>query len=222
MTLRHRGLTMMEMMAVVAVIAILATLAVPSSLRTRLLSTFDPADESRRERLYFWDAGVRMVAGAPLLGLGPGGVRLHYPEYKHPDAVKPRTGHLHNNLVQIAAERGLLGLAAWLWIWIEFFVEAGGIFRALPPGRDDERALVAGSIAAVVGFQVAGLFEYNFGDSEVIDLLLVAMAFPFACARGQGAAAAGPGERKRDQSSRISRRLRNRSGEQGATEYRGE
>jgi hypothetical protein len=33
-----------------------------------------------------------------------------------------------------------------------------------------------------VGFLVAGLFEYSFGDSEVIGLVWVVAAFPFALA----------------------------------------
>jgi O-antigen ligase len=106
-------------------------------------------------------------------------VKQRYPEYRNPAARRPATGHLHNNLVQIAAERGVLGLAAWLAIWIAFFVQAGRIYARLPATRDDDRALVAGSLAAVGGFLVAGLFEYNFGDSEVIGLLWVVMAFPF-------------------------------------------
>ena len=174
-------------------LGILLVLAVPSALRTRLLSFGNPEDPTVRERLYFWDAGRRMIGDAPLLGLGPGGVHRAYPAYKNPDARKPRTGHLHNNLVQIGAEHGLLGLGAWLWIWIAFFAGAGRIYAALPPARADDRALVAGSIAAVAAFLVAGLFEYNFGDSEVIDLLWVVMGFPFACAgEGSRPAAAAP------------------------------
>ena len=173
-------------------LAVLAALTVPSALRPKLLSIFDPSSESARERFYFWDAGRRMVKDAPLFGLGPGGVRMSYPQYKHPDARKPRTGHLHNNLVQIAAERGLLGLAAWLWIWTTFLLQTGRIYHTLPPTRGDDRALVAGSLAAVGGFLVAGLFEYNFGDSEVIDLLLVVMAFPFVVAREVAAEVADP------------------------------
>ncbi len=176
------------------ILALLVALAFPSALKTRMLSIADPADETARERLYFWDAGRRMVEDAPLLGLGPGGVRRYYPEYKHAEAKRPRTGHLHNNAVQIAAERGLLGLGAWLWIWVAFFARAGRIYRTLPRGRGDERALTAGSIAAVAGFLAAGLFEYNFGDSEVIDLLLVVMAFPFVCAREATDEAAAPRE----------------------------
>ncbi len=162
-------------------------LAVPSPLQRRAVSIADPSDPTANERWYFWEAGRRMVLDAPILGLGPGGVKRHYPEYKNPAARRPGTGHLHNNLVQIAAERGLLGLAAWLAIWIAFFALAGRIYARLPASRVDDRALVAGSLAAVGGFLVAGLFEYNFGDSEVIGLLWVVMAFPFVIDRGDDA-----------------------------------
>jgi len=159
--------------------AVLVALAAYAPVQKRLLAALDPQDASATERLYFWYAGARMVEQSPVLGLGPGGVRRHYPAFKHPAGMRPRTGHLHNNLVQVAAERGLLGLAAWLWIWVAFYRRAARIYRELPPARGDDRALVAGSLAAVTGFLVAGLFEYNFGDSEVIDLIWVVMAFPF-------------------------------------------
>jgi len=175
--------------AVLAGLLVVAALAVsvPSPLRHRALSIVDPADPGARERLYFWEAGWAMVKDAPLLGLGPGGVKRHYPEYRNPAARRPSTGHLHNNVVQIAAERGLLGLAAWLAIWIAFFVQAGRIHARLPAARAGDRALVSGSMAAVAGFLVAGLFEYNFGDSEVIGLTWVVMAFPFVVAPAHAA-----------------------------------
>jgi hypothetical protein len=40
-------------------------------------------------------------------------------------------------------------------------------------------ALVVGSLAGVTGFHVAGLFEYTFGDSEVIMLVYFLMALPY-------------------------------------------
>lgn len=184
------GLTRRVTLAVPLAAAALLAVAVPSPLQTRLASMVDPADATARERLYMWDAGVRMLADAPLLGQGPGGVKRRYVEFRHPDAAKPRTGHLHNNVAQIAAERGLLGLAAWLWIWVAFFRRALRIHGLLAPTRGDGPALVAGSIAAVTGFLVAGLFEYNFGDAEVIDLVWIVMAVPFVCA-AHGRAHAG-------------------------------
>ena len=173
------GFTRRHALVLGLVLAVMIALSVPSAFQRRALSIVDPADPTSRERLYFWQAGWRMVQEAPLLGLGPGGVKRHYPEYRDPAARRPTTGHLHNNVVQIAAERGVLGLAAWLSIWVAFFVRAGRIYGRLSAARADDRALVLGSLAAVAGFLVAGLFEYNFGDSEVIGLTWVVMAFPF-------------------------------------------
>lgn len=169
--------------AAAAAVAVLA--AVPGPARGKLASIFDPTSPSVSERLHFWDAGRRMIADAPVLGHGPGTVKFEYPRYKPPAARRTGTSHLHNNLVQVAAERGLLGLAAWLAVWAAFFVRAGRIYAALPRGRLEDRALVAGSLAAVAGFLVAGLFEYNFGDSEVIALVWVVAAFPFVVERAE-------------------------------------
>ena len=42
------------------------------------------------------------------------------------------------------------------------------------------RGLAAAGLAAVVGMFVGGLFEYNFGDSEFLMLLLVLITLPAA------------------------------------------
>jgi hypothetical protein len=83
-------------------------------------------------------------------------------------------------VVQIAAERGLLGLGAWLWLWVAFVARASRIYLRVPSTALERRAAVAGSLAAAVALFAAGLFEYNFGDSEVQMLLWVVMALPFA------------------------------------------
>jgi len=44
--------------------------------------------------------------------------------------------------------------------------------------RDEPAALARGR-AAVTGFLVAGLAEYNFGDAEVVMVLWAIMALPF-------------------------------------------
>jgi O-antigen ligase len=90
---------------------------------------------------------------------------------------------LHNTPLQIVVERGLPGLAAWLAIWVGFFGAAWRVFRRVPPADEDARALVLGSMAAVAAFLVAGLFEYNFGDTEVLLVALAVMALPFVVER---------------------------------------
>ena len=119
----------------------------------------------------------------PWLGVGPGGVKREYRRYVVPGAVKTRTGHVHNTALQILVERGVIGLGAWVSIWVAFYAHAIARLRGLPDGARRERALVAGSLAAVTGFLANGLSEYNFGDSEVVMVAWALMALPFAVGR---------------------------------------
>ncbi|HEY3176887.1 MAG TPA: hypothetical protein VGK94_14115, partial [Candidatus Polarisedimenticolia bacterium] len=52
-----------------------------------------------------------------------------------------------------------------------------------PADAGRERALVTGSLAAVTGFLIGGLSEYNFGDSEVVLVAWTVMALPFVVER---------------------------------------
>jgi O-antigen ligase len=163
----------------------LVFLSGPRELSHRFRSMSDPDEAGIKERVYMWRSGVSMWREHPLLGWGPGGVKREYSRYALPGAFKQRTGHVHNTPLQILVERGLPGLAAWLAIWIAFYRRAIGALRALDASRVRERALVAGSIAAVTGFLVAGLSEYNFGDSEVVMVAWAVMALPWVAERPQ-------------------------------------
>ena len=48
-----------------------------------------------------------MVLERPVFGQGPGMVEVVYPRFRWPEAPNRRQPHLHNNVMQIAAERGL-------------------------------------------------------------------------------------------------------------------
>ena len=161
------------------VVAVVIFVASPDAVRARIRSIVDPQDVTARERLYMWGSGVQMLRDHPWTGVGIHGVKGVFPTYKHPNAVRDQHAHLHSNPIQIAAERGLLGLACWLWIWVAFYRQAWKIFRALGPGNSRALALVVGSLASVTAFHVAGLFEYTFGDSEVIMLVYFLMALPY-------------------------------------------
>jgi O-antigen ligase len=87
---------------------------------------------------------------------------------------------VHSAPLQILVERGLLGLAAWLAIWVTFLTRCLGLLRRLPSEATAERMLVVGSLAAIASFLVAGLSEYNFGDSEVVMVAWALMALPWA------------------------------------------
>ena len=97
--------------------------------------------------------------------------------------------HLHNVPLHIAAERGLPALVVWLGFLV--LVVRALIRRLKAP---DTTALAAAGLAAVAGMLAAGMFEYNFGDSEFLMLFLVLITLPHAAAHGPSAApAAGSG-----------------------------
>ena len=152
----------------------------PYELQKRFFAIADPAEAGARERLYMWRSGLAMWRERPVLGVGPGGVKREYPRYAQPEAFKKRTSHVHSTPLQILVERGVLGLAAWLAIWVAFFVRCVGLLRRLPDAEAPSRAIVMGSLAALVGFLVAGLSEHNFGDSEVVMVAWALMALPWA------------------------------------------
>src|SRR5262249_46295873 len=98
-------------------------------------------------------------------------------------AMRRHTSHLHNTPLQIAAERGLLGLATWLAIYVAFFRRTIAIFRGLPAGQAEDRALVLGCLLAVAAFLIAGLFESNLGDADVLPAACCRMALPLVVGR---------------------------------------
>jgi O-antigen ligase len=164
---------------VLPIAALAIFLLAPPAVKDRMRSITDPRDVTALERLYMWGSGLQIIRDYPITGVGMHGVSLVYPSYKDPRALRERRGHLHNNVMQVAAERGLLGLACWLWIWVAFYWHAWRIYRGLEPGASAAKALVVGSLAGVTAFHVAGLTEYTFGDSEVMMLMYFLMALPF-------------------------------------------
>jgi O-antigen ligase len=105
-------------------------------------------------------------------------VQRLYEQYRDPTAVERVNPHLHNVPMQIAAERGLPALAVWL---VFIGMATLDLWRAFRKSRIP--CLAAAGLAAVAGMLAAGLFEYNFGDSEFLMLFLVLLTLPFAADR---------------------------------------
>ncbi len=174
----------LRLLGLLPVVAALVFSFAPDSVTNRMVSMFDLRDPSNRDRLAMARSGAAMVRDHPLTGVGPAMIPKLYTQYRDPDAVQAMNPHLHNVPLQIAAERGLPALI----IWIAFIVAViYGLFRVFRSERD--QTLAAGGLAAIFGMLSAGLFEYNFGDSEFLMLFLVLVTLPFAAARRDDAAA---------------------------------
>jgi O-antigen ligase len=161
--------------ALVLVVALL-----PGDIRDRMRSIGDLSDPSNRDRVSMLHAGLRMVGDHPVLGLGPEMVKYYYPLYRDSDAVHWTVAHLHNNAVQIAAASGVPAAAAYLGLAIlPIAAAARGLKRERRP---EVAAQLAAVLLASVALLVAGLFEYNFGDTEVEMATLLLWALPFSAA----------------------------------------
>lgn len=200
---RHAWLGLLAGIAVIAAglrswklitvpLSLVAVLALTQgSLAQRIQDIFDTdTNVSNIDRLNQLKSGARMIADHPLTGVGPGMVEVLYPAYRTTRAVKENTSHLHNTPVQIFAETGVLGLAFWLWFVLRIFtvltarVRRMGGFAAnpRPAGRPHDPRLFyqLGPLAAAAAFFTAGIFEYNFGDTEVLILFMFIISFAYS------------------------------------------
>jgi len=175
LALRDFRLTALLPVAIALVVAL-----APDSVTSRMMSMFDLRDPSNQDRIAMLEVGKDIVRDHPLTGVGPAMVQRVYPQYRPDYAVQPVNPHLHNVPVQIAAERGIPALVIFLW----FIVSLGlGLVRLVRGSSD--RLLPATGLAALSAMLAAGLFEYNFGDSEFLMLFLVLITLPFAALSGE-------------------------------------
>jgi len=153
-----------------AISILLLYLLMPAPYKGRIDSIWDPGYRTNIQRMQMIEGGWRIFKDHWIIGVGPIDLAPLYEESKPDDAVYVY-GHLHNNFVNIAVTLGSIGLLAFLYVWYALFrLMAGNLAGGVPP---PERAWAAGSIGALAGFLVNGLFEWNFADAEVITLVYI-------------------------------------------------
>jgi O-antigen ligase len=163
-----------RLFAVLPIVLAIGFIAAPAVVSQRFTSLFDPTDATRRDRVAMLREGAHMIAAHPLVGVGPNMVEAVYEQYRDPEAVQKVNPHLHNVPVQIAAERGIPALLAWI---VFVVVLTRGLWSRFRSGEN--RVVAAAALAAVAGMLAAGLLEYNFGDSEFLMLFLILITLPF-------------------------------------------
>lgn len=118
-------------------------------------------------RKSMWTLGMELVERFPL-GLGPDNASY----MRTLDPTLPLLHrHMHNNLLNVAVETGFIGLTVYIW-WMFAAISLGFlIWRKLRSSvftLQKEAGVLALTIGtALLGWQVSGFVEYNFGDGEV-------------------------------------------------------
>ena len=153
---RARNLRVIAILVVLAVlVGAIAIYRVPS-IRSHVASAFGSGNTSNKFRILAWEGTARMAFAHPILGVGPGGFKFAFMRY----AVGGYTEAAHENYLQIAAEQGFVGLAAFLWIIAAAILTAR---RALARAPDfGRRVLVIGALSSLVVFLAHSFLDYDY------------------------------------------------------------
>jgi O-antigen ligase len=129
---------------------------------------FGGRDPGTQFRTMMWEDGLRLIRQHPWFGVGMETIRNHWAEwhirafsYFHDES------HFHNDMIQIAVERGLLALVAWVWFviaYLIFLVQL--VFRSLQQSRF-AAGVVAGILGSFVALQLTSIVHYNLGIESV-------------------------------------------------------
>ena len=148
----------------------------PAHLAVRFFSIIDPNEPGNRGRLSMWRSARDIVRDHPLLGVGCQDLLALYRRYRYPDWTF-ESGHFHNNFIQMAVMTGVVGLGAFLFWLIAGARELG---RAMMAARGGDRGLAAAGIGIFTALIVSGMFDYTFGDAEVVYHTFIALGLALA------------------------------------------
>lgn len=125
-------------------------------------------DASIVERYEIWGASLRMVQDHPVFGVGAKCFRTHSERYRVPNGQ----GQAHNQLMNVAAENGLVGLACFL-PWAAYF--GWYLFRLRRSLSNTlSRALWISAIGSFVVVIVHGMVDASFGAELALLFMLIA------------------------------------------------
>ena len=125
----------------------------------RLHGAITLTDAGSRDRVYMWQSAWWMIRERPILGQGLNTFMANYLSHWVGGERLPR--YAHNCYLQIAAETGLIGLAAFGWFLLSLLGSAWRRLRSLTTTAEN-RMLLLGWLGALAAFLVQACFDTNF------------------------------------------------------------
>ena len=111
-----------------------------------------------QERLAHWYGAVQMAMIQPILGVGAGNFDGHFREATAVWRFRIGRGHAHNTYLQMLAQSGVVGLAAYLAMLGSVAIV---MLRGLRlPSSHEYKAVVIGAAGMTAAMCVHGVFEY--------------------------------------------------------------
>ena len=158
---------------------------------------------SAEERVWIWKRSFRIIKDHPWLGIGPDAMALVYWPYEkigEPMTHRSLVDRAHNDFIDQAVTRGILGLLAYLWIIGTVFFIGWKLWRmearqpALPQqskgpialrsstfaslrqsrsGLQDDKLFLAAVLASIAAFLIQN--QFSFGVSGISSLFWIMM-----------------------------------------------
>lgn len=150
---------------VCAMLLIIAlTFACTPSLNARLHTITDTSFRSNRERIVMWQYAVNVFKDHTLLGVGPATLPAlaMSPAEEEKRKYKPY-GHVHNNVLQLAAESGIIGGLAYFFLFFTILKNAAVKMRQV---ATRSWALIA--FLCTTDFLLHGMFDYILGIPTIM------------------------------------------------------
>ena len=135
---------------------------------TRGAQALGGGDPGTQFRTMMWEDGFRLIREHPWFGVGMETIRNHWMQwnirafsYFHDES------HFHNDFIQIAVERGIPAMLAWLWFVVAYLIF---LVRLILRARRQSRfgaAVATGALASFVALQLTSIVHYNLGIESV-------------------------------------------------------
>ncbi len=157
-------------------IIIVSWIFLPTDYTDRIKSIADLNHPSNESRLDMWKVGFEMFKDHPLTGVADSHIKEIYETYKK--AERQGEGvHLHSNFMMILATTGIFGFISFAGMFISVFLKQIQFYRQ--EMNETGKMLLFGSILVMISFQISGIFEWSFGDHEVMTVFFLLISVPF-------------------------------------------
>ncbi len=159
-------------------------------LAERLSRAATGREVSAIERVRMWEAALQMLRDHPAFGIGPGQFANWFPAYR-PAEIPYRVDHVHNDVLELAAETGAVGGLLLLASLTLYFIH---VFSSRNEIRSTyDRAMVRGGTVSLAAVFVHSLVDFG--------LRLPANAFAVTCVLA--AVTASASHRQSDEESKL-------------------
>ncbi|MDD1748385.1 MAG: O-antigen ligase family protein [Methanothrix sp.] len=127
----------------------------PQILGRSLIAAQAGSFERADIRSLIWSTSFNIFKDHPIFGIGFGNFPIFYKTYlKVPSEV---FGHAHNDFLNVAVNAGIVGLAAFIFMWVVFLKSLVRRYKEKMEGYS--KTLLLGGVLSVIAFLLASQFQ---------------------------------------------------------------